>query len=78
MADGDRLLLPSVAGEGAAQLLDLADGGLVPSSQALHRQGQEDNTLGVAGLSGLVQLPLVGNGESMSWGLGSLSHKSCL
>ena len=32
VADGGRLLLPCVAGEGAAQLLDLADGHLVPGS----------------------------------------------
>ena len=38
MADGGGLLLSRVASKGAAQLLDLADGGLVPGPKALNRQ----------------------------------------
>ena len=78
MADGGCLLLPRVAGEGAAQLLDLSDGRLVPGAQALNSQRHEDNALCIAGLPGLIQLSLMGNGESMTWGLCSLSNKSCL
>ena len=78
VADGGCLLLPCVAGEGAAQLLDLTDGRLVPGAKALNCQRHEDNALCIAGLPGLVQLSFMGDGESITWGLCSLSHKSCL
>ena len=68
VADGGRLLLFCVAGKGAAQLLDLADGRLVT----------KDDALCIARLPGLVELPFVCNGESMTWGLSSLSNKGCL
>ena len=52
VADGGGLLLSRVASKGAAQLLDLDDGGLVPSGpKALNCQWQENNTLVMAGLS---------------------------
>ena len=78
VADGGCLLLPCVAGEGAAQLLDLTDGRLVPGAKALNCQRHENNALCIAGLPGLVQLSFMGDGESMTWGLCSLIHKSCL
>ena len=73
VADGGGLLLSRVASKGAAQLLDLADGGLVPSGpKALNRQWQENNTLVMAGLPRFVQFPLVGDSEGVSRGLSSL------
>ena len=78
VADGGGLLLSRVASKGAAQLLDLADGGLVPGPKALDRQWREDNTLVMAGLPRFVQFPLVGDNEGVSRGLSSLGNKCCL
>ena len=41
MADGGALVLPGVAGKSTAQLLDLGYGGLMPGTEALHREGKE-------------------------------------
>ena len=43
--DGDGLVLPSVSGKSAAQLLDLGNGCLVPATKALYSKGQENDTL---------------------------------
>ena len=78
VGDGGGLFLPSVSGKSAAQLLDLGYGCLVPATKTLHSKWQEDDTLIVAGLPRFVQLPLVGNLESVAWSLCSLCHCGCL
>ena len=45
VGDGDGLVLPSVSGKSAAQLLDLGNGCLVPATKALYSKGQENDTL---------------------------------
>ena len=59
MSDGDRLLLSSVPGQGASELLDLSDGALVPCAETLHCQRQENYSLVIAWLPGLVHLALM-------------------
>ena len=65
------LLLSSVSGERAAQLLDLSYGCLMPAAKALHSKRQEDDALIVARLPRFVQLALMGNLEGMYYILGT-------
>ena len=78
MSDGDRLFISGVPGQGASEFLDLCNGALVPCAKTLDRERQEDNSLVMAGLPGLVHLSLMGDCESVAWLCCSPCHKTCL
>ena len=62
----------------APKLLYLLNGRFMPGAEAFHCKWQENNSLLVAGLPGLVHLSLVSNRQGMARGLGSLVNKGCL
>ena len=57
--DGCCLLFPCVARQGAAELLNLCDGSLVPGTKALHSKWQEHDSLVVAGLPRFVHFQTI-------------------
>ena len=64
--------------QGAAELLNLCDGSLVPGTKALHSKWQEHDSLVVAGLPRFVHFAPVSNLQGMARCLSSLGDSGCL